>query len=186
MFAASATKSSPHSGGNYTGCENQEVGDHWGPSQRLPASEDCCWDTLIDLRPAHLQVLLPTDTRVGLNSLFHRQVLLIKKPKWPSSLTTRSLLTVMALVSPSFSLTRISSPPPHWSPRIYSAPLNFHPSLPPSPVSFQQYSGVFSKCRAVLSFYAENPFESSHIFCMSNHVSSRADKILQRLAHPES
>lgn len=114
------------------------------------------------------------------NSLFHRQVLLIQKPKWPSSLTTRSLLTVMALVSPSFCLTRMLSPPPHWSPRIYSAPLNFHPSLL-FPIVFR---GVFSKCRSDLSFYAENPLEPSHIFCMPTEVSSRADKMLQRLAHP--
>lgn len=62
------TKSSPHSGGSHTGYENQEAEDHWGP---LPTSGGCCWDTHINLRPAHLQVHLPREAGIGLSSSFY-------------------------------------------------------------------------------------------------------------------
>lgn len=62
------TKPSPHSGGSHTGYENQEAEDHWGP---LPTSGGCCWDIHINLRPAHLQVHLPREAGIGLNSSFY-------------------------------------------------------------------------------------------------------------------
>lgn len=91
----------------------------------------------------------------------------------------------MALVRPPFFLTRVSSPPPHWSPCIYSAP----PQSPPIPSTTRLFPivfrGVFSKRRSDPSFCDENPSEASHVLGTQTHVSSMEDKILQGLAHQE-